>query len=299
MLPPGTKKTVWFMDRGQKKEYKVEDRDNYWWFKFGGIAFRIPKPFEVGAIATLAERGLETAIEDEMTGARFAERFGHIMKDNLAMNPVPQAIKPLIDLYANKDSFRGRPIETMGMERLEPTQRYTQQTSTVARGLSEATFGALSPVQYDHLIKAYFGWLGAFVVGGADVVTRPMTGAPTRPAIDTWKFATQGFLTELPSPQSRYVSAIYDQAKEVEEAYATYKDMVAQGRREDAAEYLDSNRELIGRRGAISRAKEAMTLANKQIKMIERSDLDPTIKRERIEAIQARKDRIAKAAYQP
>lgn len=32
------------------------DRNNFWWFKVGGIAFRIPKPFELGAIGTLAER---------------------------------------------------------------------------------------------------------------------------------------------------------------------------------------------------------------------------------------------------
>jgi hypothetical protein len=28
------------------------DRDNYWWFKFAGHAFRMPKPFEIGAMAT-------------------------------------------------------------------------------------------------------------------------------------------------------------------------------------------------------------------------------------------------------
>jgi hypothetical protein len=51
------------------------DRDNYWWFKVGGIAFRIPKPFEIGAVGTLAERSLEYMIDKEMTGKRFRERI--------------------------------------------------------------------------------------------------------------------------------------------------------------------------------------------------------------------------------
>ena len=37
----------------------IRDRDNYWWFKLGGIEYRIPKPFELGAVATLAERSVE------------------------------------------------------------------------------------------------------------------------------------------------------------------------------------------------------------------------------------------------
>ena len=51
------------------------DRDNFWWFKVGDKAFRIPKPFEVGAIGTLAERTAELMLSDEMTGKRFGQRI--------------------------------------------------------------------------------------------------------------------------------------------------------------------------------------------------------------------------------
>lgn len=82
------------------------DRDTYWWFKIGGVAFRIPKPFEIGAIGTLAERSAELLFDKEMDGQRFGDRIGNMVLNTFAMNPVPQMFKPLIDLYANRDSFR-------------------------------------------------------------------------------------------------------------------------------------------------------------------------------------------------
>ncbi len=111
------------------------DRDGFWFFKFGGVEYRIPKPFEVGAAASLAERSVEYLINDEMTGERFRKVVGALAMNNLSMNPVPQAVKPIIDLYANKDSFTGRPIESMSMERLEKTMRFNSNTSMPARGL--------------------------------------------------------------------------------------------------------------------------------------------------------------------
>ena len=47
-----------------------------------------------------------------------------ILGDNLNMNPIPEAVKPIMDIYANKDSFTKRPIETMGMERLQTEYRF-------------------------------------------------------------------------------------------------------------------------------------------------------------------------------
>jgi hypothetical protein len=37
--------------------------------------------------------------------------------------PVPQMFKPMLDLYANEDSFTGRQIETRGMENLSKSER--------------------------------------------------------------------------------------------------------------------------------------------------------------------------------
>ena len=124
------------------KKREEWDRNGYWWFKFGDTAFRIPKPFEIGAMATLAERSWELAFDEEMTGKRFRKQVQTLLADNLSMNPIPQMIKPVIDVYANKDSFTGRPIETMDMERLRADYRFSVHAVGLSLvGMVVAVFG--------------------------------------------------------------------------------------------------------------------------------------------------------------
>lgn len=281
------------------------DRDGFWWFKFGGTAFRIPKPFEVGAIATLAERGVELFTNDEFTAKRFGSRVMHLLGDNLAMNPIPQAVKPMLDIYANKDSFSGRPIESMGMERLQAEYRYNVNTSMIARGTSSAlnavtrTVGAesLSPVQIDSLIRGYFGWLGTFVVAGADMAVRPLTNEPARPQTDYLKVVTQGFLKTLPEPGSKYVSAMYDQAKIMEQAYATHRRLLKEGKLDDAREFAAENKDLLERHRLIEAVKKTQSNINRRIREIEISDMDPARKRDEIQKLRDQADRSARAVY--
>lgn len=278
------------------------DRNNYWWFKFGGTAFRIPKPFEIGAIATLAERGFELAFDKEMTSTRFRNQVLTLLGDNLSMNPVPQLVKPILDVYANKDSFSGRPIETMGMDRLQSEYRFTDRTSMTARALSTAANAvtglvgveSLSPVQIDSMLRGYFGWLGSFVVGAGDVLARPATDQPGHAAPDYWKTATGSMVSDLRDAPSRYVSQMYTQAKEIEQAYGTWKSLQKEGKTQEAAEFAQDNHEKLAKYRMIERIKKQESSANQRIRLIERSDMDGDKKRELIRSIREQKDKIAR-----
>jgi N12 class adenine-specific DNA methylase/predicted RNA methylase len=292
-----------YSDDDDWKKREDWDRDNYWWFKLGGVAFRIPKPFEIGAIATLAERGAELMTNDEMNSRRFMGRVGALLADNLSMNPIPQLAKPLIDIYANVDSFTGRPIESMGMERLAPDYRFRQSTSMPARAVSTAGNAAtgghfLSPVQVDHLVRGYFSWLGSFVVGGADMLARSVSSEPARPASDYWKVATGGMVSETKGAPSRYVTQMYDQAKIIEEAYGTWKEMIKEGKSVEAKDYFTENRDVIGKYRIIERVKRQQTKLNQMRRRIENSDLAPDVKRERINKIREDQDRLARQVSQ-
>lgn len=270
------------------------DRDNFWWFKLGGLEWRIPKPFEVGAVGTLAERSAEYLLNDEMTGERFRKVLLSLVSNNLSMNPVPQVFKPMLDLYANKDGFTERPIEGMGMQRLDSALRFNSNTSLVARGLSGATLGMLSPVQYDYLARAYFGWLGAFAVGAPDMAARAVADGPEKPAMDYWKFATQGFAREVGTGSSRYVTLIYEQAKALEQAHATYRRLLKDGRIEEAMAYSADHPDELRRYRQVEGVKRVETKLNEQIHGIERGSLDADEKRVRIERINKMKENAAK-----
>lgn len=293
-----------YSDDDDWKKREEFDRNGYWWFKFGGTAFRIPKPFEIGAMATLAERSWELAFDEEMTGRRFRKQVQTLLADNLSMNPIPQLIKPVVDVYANKDSFTDRPIETMNMERLRSEYRFTDRSSMLARGASTAMnsvtglLGAegLSPVQIDHMLRGYFGWLGAFIVGAADTVARPATNQPSHPAPDYWKSVTGGMAADLRDAPSRYVSQMYEQAKEIERAYGTWRMLLREGKGEEAQAFREANADLLNRYKEVERIKKAESALNARARMIERSDMDPDRKRELLRQINEQKDRVARVA---
>lgn len=290
-----------YADDDDWKKREDWDRDNFWWFKVGGTAFRIPKPFEIGAIGTLAERGVEYFTQDEMTGERFMDRFKHLMLDSLSMNPIPQMVKPVMDVYANKDSFTGRPIESMSMERLRSDYRFNGSTSMLARATSTAGNAAtgdkfLSPVQIDHLIRGYFGWLGTFIVGASDKVARPLTDAPEKATPDYLKVLSGGIVSDVKSSSSRYVAQMYDQAKIVDEAYGTWRMLVKTGKLEEAKEFAADNADKLRRYKGLQNVKRSVSTLNEQIRVVERSNLSSDQKREKINLIQQRKDNIARRA---
>lgn len=283
------------------------DRDGFWWFKFGGTAFRIPRPFEIGAIGTVAERAVELFTNDEFTTQRFMERLKHIASDNLSMNPIPQAIKPLLDIYANKDSFTGRPIESMAMERLQAEYRYSSYTSTLARGASTAmntvsrgVFGAetLSPVQIDHLIRGYFGWLGSFWVGASEEIMRPMMDAPARPARDLLKFGTFNFVSDARSPNNKYISALYESANDLDKLAATHKRLVREGKTDEARKFAAENADMLRRQRLVADARKVLSKSGQRIRDIERDTrLDADQKRALVQREKEVQTRAAQPVY--
>jgi hypothetical protein len=295
-----------YHDDDDWKKREDWDRDNYWWFKAGGKAFYIPKPFEIGAIGTVAERLAEYMTDDEMTGKRFGNQLFTLVNNQLSMNPTPQAIKPLIDLWANKDSFTGKPIETMGMERLKPEDRYKQSTSGVARVLSQlglpnptqlamGEYQQMSPVQIDHLIRAYFSWVGTSATTVLDYgIFRPMEKTE-RPAMQLQDvFLAGNFVKDLPSGSSRYVTQMYEQAKEIEQAYNSYHAALKTGDTERAASLMESEGEKIRQYHEIERIKRAESKLSERARIIERSAMSPEAKRDALTMIANQRDLLAR-----
>lgn len=283
------------------------DRDSYWWFKIGDMAFRIPKPFEVGSIGTLAERTAELMMSEEMTGKRFGQRISDMVFNTFAMDPTPQFIKPFIDVYANKDSFSGRPIEGMADDRLRPQDRYSERTSEVARllgswglpdplRLAKGEYSSLSPKQIDFLLRGYFGWLATVATTATDAAVRPALGRGERPAMrmrDT--FLAGNFVESLPTGSSRYVSVMYEQAKDVEQAWASYQAAVKSGDMEKAREIQQDEAPKLRNRMAVENAKRQIAELGQQAKRIESSRLMPAEeKRRRLDEIEARKHEAAR-----
>jgi hypothetical protein len=282
------------------------DRDNFWWFKIGETAFRIPKPFEIGAFGTIAERTYEQIADENVEGKVFADRLNHILMETFGLNPVPQMIKPLIDLYANKDSFTSAPIESAGMERLSKQERKTNNTSGIAIALGGVSEGAakiltfnpdaqgFSPVQMDYAIKAYLGWLGATAVSTADLAVEPFTeGTRVRkPVIDT---LAMGFIKTQPETQSKYMTKFYENNARLQSALADMRHYAEIGDMDKLAQTLEEKGDKIALAKVYDKASKQLATLRKQSRMIEKStDMSTDDKRDEMNRLKILMSDIAK-----
>lgn len=136
--------------------------------------------------------------------------------------------------------------------------------------------------------------VGSFIIGSADKIARPLTDQPGQAAPDYFKTATGSMVSDLRDAPSRYVSSMYDQAKEIEQAYGTWRALVKEGKTEEAADFAKSNKEDLDKYRQVERVKQVASSANQRIRMIERSAMDADTKRTLIREIQARKDKAAR-----
>ncbi|WP_343734546.1 LPD38 domain-containing protein [Acidovorax sp.] len=295
-----------YSDDEDWKKREDWDRDNFWWFKVGEMAFRIPKPFEVGAIGTVAERTAELMLSDEMTGKRFGQRISDMVFNTFAMDPTPQAIKPFLDVYANKDSFSGRAIEGMADERLRPQDRYNERTSEVARllgswglpdpvRLAKGDYAGLSPKQIDFLLRGYFGWLATVSNTATDAIAKPLLGRGERPEPKLRDaFLAGNFVESLPSGSSRYVTAMYEQARDVEQAWASYQAAIKSGDIEKAREIQQEEAPKLRSRMAVENAKSQIADLNARAKRIESDKfMSAQAKRAKLDEIETLRNRVA------
>lgn len=283
------------------------DRDNFWWFKVGDVAYRIPKPFELGSIGTIAERGLEQLMDDKAVGADFAKSMTDMLMNTFAFDPIPQAFRPALNLVANRDAFTDRPIETMGMQNLPKAERYSSGTSETAKFLSQINAGVagalgplgegkvLSPAQIDYLARGYFGWLGATIMQSTGQLAKWGDDVES-PAARLEDFPVVGaFAREVPAAHSRYVSEFYKSAESIKQQWQEIKLAQSLHQLDKARELMAENKEAVQLHGLYSRSARQISMINQQMRRVEASPtMDADQKREALDTLSQRKSEIAR-----
>jgi len=311
-----------YADDEDYKKRPDYDRDANFWFKFGNTQFRIPMGFEIAAMSRIAANGVEAVFGlNEMTGRRFANTVLQIITTNMSIWPVPQVVRPLLDVAMNQTGT-GAPIVSQGMDRLRSEEQYTPSSTLFARGISDvanmsarfvagpqAQFPGGAPVQIDYLVDAYFGWLGSHVVNLADLMVRGIDQGqaalrgvqpvePVRPNVDMWNYATGGMISTATTPQSRYVDLLYQQAEGIRRADATYHDLIARGRPDDARAFYAANKDQISKVGLVEKVTQVEQTANRQIKRVgESPNLSAEQKRIEIMKYNAMRNRAAESVF--
>tara|TARA_Y100000310_G_scaffold339279_1_gene431489 strand:- start:523 stop:4413 length:3891 start_codon:yes stop_codon:yes gene_type:complete len=118
---------------------------------------RLPKPWEIGGVSTLAERAMEGLYKKE------PEQVPQMLKalwEMFRLPVAPQFMAPIIELFANRNFFTERKIETTGDEGVYPWARTSDRGSRTLQWYGLATrnwpkWMQLSPRRMKHLLRGY------------------------------------------------------------------------------------------------------------------------------------------------
>jgi hypothetical protein len=266
------------------KNAKPRDRYTKFFIPLPGVdePLKLPIPYEFGFFFSAG-----VALADAIKGEVDTPQQLRAIKDmfvgaipGASSNFVPQIVKPLAEVYANRSFFSGTPLESSRLEKLAPEARFNAHTTEVAKWMATMVPG-LSPIQIEHIVSGYLGQVPLMVLASTNEMFRDGKEEPTRK------------LSEMPligsSFQRKYggeeADVVYKLANEAMEAKRTFDNYRKTGKLEEAKDYLADNRAEIVVAPMAAQYQKLMGALRKQEELIRNSNASPDAKEKRIDAL--------------
>ena len=224
------------------KNAKPRDKYTNFFVHLPGVseAVKIPLPYEAGWFFSAAV-ALADAMKAETNGDQQLQALREMFLSSVpgySSKFMPQAIKPLLEVYTNKNFFSGQNIESVSMQNRSPEERFNASTTEAAKALAKVL--PLSPVQIEHIARGYFGTAPLAMMSVASGFMRE----------DSKGAAPERRLSEMPIVgtvfQKKYGGAdadtMYAFAKEATQRAASLKDIQKNGTPQEYKEYLANHR---------------------------------------------------------
>ena len=274
------------------------ERDSFWIIFAGDTRYRIPKPFELGALfGTIPERAFEALYRDDRM---FGSRMGFMLSNTFAAD-VPQFLKPVWEDQTNMNSFTQRPIVPQSLQRLEANQQYSTTTPEWIKDASKALPEAApewmrSPVRLQHMIEAYTGTVGQYIVGVTDVAYRKGTGTEkVAPAKKDFDYPVVKTFVRGGVSGDKYTDRLYQMSEKAGQTYGTLKAYKDQKNLQAYREFKTEKASVLAARKSIEKGVARMQKYNRQTKEIYANDnMSPEAKRAELDALQVKKNELAK-----
>jgi len=183
---------IYFLLMSDNEEYKKarrEVRDDNWLVPIPGVegvTLKLPIPFEIGAIfKTVPEIFLNFTFGDlDARGARDSLVRQINNSTNIDLLGF-QAIKPIVDVMRNKDSFTGKEIVPYWVNKsTEAAKQYDDRTTEISKFIGELF--NVSPMKLDYLIGGYGGSLGTSLLLSANAAWEQASGSKTAGTRADW-----------------------------------------------------------------------------------------------------------------
>ena len=272
----------------------------------GDLTIYLPRAFEIGSIFGSIPVLIGDALLKEDGGKDVLPGIMHLISSTFAINPIPQAAKPIMEVLMNYDMFFQRPIEGAVYQTMRPEDRFNSYTSALARGMGSML--GMSPIKIDKLINGYTGSGGMALLSVVDAAAQAAGVFPEKPdGLFGGPYLNAGagdviglsrFFKADDERSIRFISDFYQMKQEMLETYTSMRSAIERGEIERAQSLMEDNRTLLGLRRSFNRTAESFTALNRQIRMIEQGELDGTAKRNALAPLRRRKMEMARRMVQ-
>jgi hypothetical protein len=158
-------------------------------------------------------------------GAKFRKSVADgVANAVLSPQPIPQAVKPALEVAINYDFFQGRPLIGQFEKQKEAERQFNDNTSELSKMLGQ--FG-VSPIAADHMIRGMFGSAGGLFLYSTNFMINSDPDVP-RPELSFRDAAaalpgTSGFVTK--AGENALKTDFYALRDEIEKVKNTYNDI--------------------------------------------------------------------------
>ena len=256
-------------------------------------ALRIPIPFEVGYIFKGIPEALINTMRSDQGGEEAYKAFKSIALQTIPGGTslfLPQALKPFVENVSGYSFFTGRQLESAKEQMLEPAYRYRDNTTEIAKGIGKMF--DVSPIKVENLVRGYTGGVGLAFLQAVSLAVPVKGGTPEQASKRLSDLPVVGGLFQ-PEDAGGRINAMYEHIKEARQVQKTFEDLVKDGKRAEAKEYLQKNIGTFAQATMAGNVAQQMNMLSQAETAIKASDMPPEKKREELDKIRQIKIKVA------
>jgi len=241
--------TLYAMLVSDDEEYqKLDDRTKIKSFIIPGAGIKIPVSAEIAmltkAIPELTYQFItRDGTDNPMDATKLRNEIGASILDGLlGPNLTPQLLRTGLEATVNYNFLTGSPIIGRGLENLETSKQFTENTSELAKFIGKS--GLISPLKADHLMKGYGGTASSLALYSTDAMVN-MFYENKLPTTPLHKVPSIGSFFYNPNGKDQ-LNDYYDLKDRTDEVVATLNRLKKFGHEGEAMEYAQENLQLLG-----------------------------------------------------
>jgi hypothetical protein len=293
---------VYFMLMQDNEEYKKtrrEVRDDNWLIPApvlgDKVMLKIPIPFEIGMLFKAVPETFLNFMFGDMDARGFRDSLVRQVNNSTNIDVTGfQIVKPLVDVWRNKDSFTGKEIVPYWVDKgTEAAEQYDERTTEISKALGSVL--NISPMKLDYLAGGYGGSLGLSLFLTTDKIIREASGDKTAGTRADYTDVNnlpvvRRFFYNAGTAGSRQQQEFYELRDEVDKTVATLNKIQKRGDIAEYYAYANTRRGLLEIKSEVLAVERYLKRYRQTREDIIRSDLPADVKRDYLEQLDADRD---------